>query len=586
MDMVCVPRTDPAYNAHGYLTKVPEGAIRPFIELYTKPGDTILDPFAGSGMTGVAAYIAGRNAELSDISVLGRHIGSSLLNFVSAAELLSSARRIIQSATNDVRTFYWTICSACKQATLFGKLIWSYVYACPSCSAQLTYYDLIRANQWRTPTECPSCTRDFQRRSATRIKETPVLVSYTCEHCTNKEERPPLDGDFDAIAAGTKRRSRLDIPTLEIESDREMFRRSALGRSGNTETASFFTPRNAATLAYLYKHILQERNRAIRSKLVFAFTAILPRASKRYQWHHKRPLNAQNQTYYIAPIFYEWNVFDLFWRKVNAVIRADNYIQANAGGPLLGSRSKVHYTTASADDLAHLPDQSIDYVFTDPPFGSNMFYSDMSLFQEAWLGETTDHSREAVIHTSKKNRMASAARYEEVLTGALRECWRVLKPGSRMSVVFSNSRGEVWAMLQRAVQATGFDFEPNAITLLDKGQRSVKGLNSGKEGVVTADLVLTFRRNTRPVRNGMKNHHKPVRELVLSLLSSAPPAAFATPSHAYLHVIRSAVQRHFSLEPLHLSDVLTALHSLGYSVDRSSGRLVLRRAATEAGPAR
>ena len=66
----------------------------------------------------------------------------------------------------------------------------------------------------------------------------------------------------------------------------------------------------------------------VRQKLRFAFTAILPRASRRYQWSAQRPLNAQNQTYYIAPVYYEWNVFDLFARKVRAISRADEELSA------------------------------------------------------------------------------------------------------------------------------------------------------------------------------------------------------------------------------------------------------------------
>ena len=59
---------------------------------------------------------------------------------------------------------------------------------------------------------------------------------------------------------------------------------------------------------------------------------------------------------------------------------------------------------ASADSLSHLADGSVDYVFTDPPFGSNIVYSDMHLFPEAWLGNRTDREREAVIHTSGKRK--------------------------------------------------------------------------------------------------------------------------------------------------------------------------------------
>ena len=49
----------------------------------------------------------------------------------------------------------------------------------------------------------------------------------------------------------------------------------------------------------------------------------------------------------------------------------------------------VTYELASVDALKHLGAESVDYVFTDPPFGSNIFYSDMSLFHEAWLGRRT-----------------------------------------------------------------------------------------------------------------------------------------------------------------------------------------------------
>ena len=50
-------RNDPIYNAHSYHTKVPPWAIIPYILHYTEPGDVILDPFCGSGMTCAAAML-------------------------------------------------------------------------------------------------------------------------------------------------------------------------------------------------------------------------------------------------------------------------------------------------------------------------------------------------------------------------------------------------------------------------------------------------------------------------------------------------------------------------------------------------
>src|SRR3712207_5061865 len=57
-----------AYQVHTYPTKVPPGAIEPFILASTEPGATVLDPFCGSGMTGLAAQNTGRRAILSDLA--------------------------------------------------------------------------------------------------------------------------------------------------------------------------------------------------------------------------------------------------------------------------------------------------------------------------------------------------------------------------------------------------------------------------------------------------------------------------------------------------------------------------------------
>src|SRR5690348_15871656 len=61
----CEGKTDPIYTAHSYHTKVPHQPIMRAILHYTQSGDVVLDGFAGSGMTGVAAQMcATPNAEL------------------------------------------------------------------------------------------------------------------------------------------------------------------------------------------------------------------------------------------------------------------------------------------------------------------------------------------------------------------------------------------------------------------------------------------------------------------------------------------------------------------------------------------
>ena len=100
---VAVPRTDPIYNCHAYLTKVPIGAIRPFIETFTKPGEVVADFFAGSGMTGLAALTLSRRARLSDISVLGKHIATGYLTDAPARDIRAAAHRVMAVARNAPR---------------------------------------------------------------------------------------------------------------------------------------------------------------------------------------------------------------------------------------------------------------------------------------------------------------------------------------------------------------------------------------------------------------------------------------------------------------------------------------------------
>src|SRR5439155_1635576 len=65
------------YNAHSYPTKIPPEAIQPFVDYFTRPGDHVLDPFCGSGMTGVAATRLNRLASLSDLSPGAAHLAAN-----------------------------------------------------------------------------------------------------------------------------------------------------------------------------------------------------------------------------------------------------------------------------------------------------------------------------------------------------------------------------------------------------------------------------------------------------------------------------------------------------------------------------
>jgi DNA modification methylase len=130
-----------------------------------------------------------------------------------------------------------------------------------------------------------------------------------------------------------------------------------------------------------------------------------------------------------------------------------------------------------------LPDNSIDYIFTDPPFGGNIQYSEINFLSEAWLGAFTDNKYETVVSNVQKKKLKD---YEELLTDAFRENFRVLKPGRYMTVVFHSVNGELWNCLRRSIVKAGFEIVNSSI--LAKQQTSFKQTTTA--GAVKKDPII------------------------------------------------------------------------------------------------
>jgi len=571
-DVIKVPRTDAVYNMHGYLTKVPVRAIVPFIEEHCPAGGTVADIFAGSGMTAIAARMSNRNAIVSDISALGQHICKGYLTEVNGDEFSRIAHDIADRSLEDVGTLYKTVRASDNAEVTLIRTIWSYTYQCATCKGEINYYYAFKTAKWDSKKMvCPHCSAAFSKKNATWIGEEPVLVVVKGEN--GKQVEQPINKTDQRNISQAQRSNILDIiPNSAITPNREMYRRSALKKWNLTETRLFFSPRNATTLFDLWSRINAVQDERIKKKLLFAFTAILPRASKRYQWSHKAPLNAANQNYYIAPVFFEWNIYELFLRKVSAVLKSDAMIfEKNTSG------SNQEYITCSAHNLEHIADNSIDYVFTDPPFGSNIYYADMNLFQEAWINTQTNDENEAVIRTAggKQNKESQSDRYYQLLSNAFREAYRILKPNGKCSIVFGNSKGEVWSIAQKAIKDAGFTGAPDSIKILDKGQRSVKGLNSGTEKVCTLDLIVTVTKRATDTNIELSSMNE--SELIRTSIDAMSLSEELSVSHIYVEVLRKGIARNLNIADIDMHDVLVELESRGIKVNPENGKLMWQK---------
>ncbi|MBK6431533.1 MAG: hypothetical protein IPF85_12335 [Anaerolineae bacterium] len=123
------------------------------------------------------------------------------------------------------------------------------------------------------------------------------------------------------------------------------------------------------------------------------------------------------------------NVFLTFERKAKTIL---DHLRTTA----------AHYTArsvvvlGSATNMDYLPDNSIDLIFTDPPFGANINYSEMNILWESWLGQFTDTAHEAIVNRVQGKDVEA---YQNLMTASMCECFRVLRSGHWMLLVFMNS---------------------------------------------------------------------------------------------------------------------------------------------------
>jgi DNA modification methylase/predicted RNA-binding Zn-ribbon protein involved in translation (DUF1610 family) len=478
------------YNAHSYHTKVPPQGIVPYIEHYSEPGDLVLDSFCGSGMTGVAALMTGRHAILNDLSPAAVHIARNYCTPVDVAALRAAFERIKVAVKEEFDWLYGTACDRCGGPATIQYTIWSDVFECGRCGDELVLWDVALDHDSRSVRDeftCPTCGANWRKPHLHWLRSVPVLTSYECSICKPKrQEHPTTSTEKRLIAEVESRTIPYWYPTTPFdEQDWEMWRGVHRYQSIGA-VSQFFTRRNLLASARIWSEIQNVSELTLRDALEFVFTSGLVLLSKLTRYNlGKRGNGPVTGTLYIASFVTENNVLNLISGKLDDCGRAWE-IQ-----PVTDSAFTMMH---SATLLPRCLSSQIDYIFTDPPFGSNIFYADCNLIWEAWLNEGfTDQSQEAVVHLKHRQRN-TLPEYARLMAESFREMYRVLKPGRWASVVFHNSDDRIWETILDATRAAGFEMaEVNAF---DKEQLSFKGIRGqkGLERVTNKDIVLNLRK--------------------------------------------------------------------------------------------
>jgi adenine-specific DNA methylase len=507
-------RTGPLYGAFPYPTKISPEAIAIFIAAHTKPGDTVFDGFAGSGTTGLAALLCenptpqlrneakrlglnvqwgARNAVLYELSALGAFVAKTLTNPPDPKAFRQAAEKILREAERDDGWMYAAADPRGNEGTI-RYLIWSDELRCPVCGDQSSLWDACVSRAPATIASvftCPSCARRAPLEEVERVTEK-TRDKVFGKHIERRARRaiwmygasgkktwlrPVTDDDLALLERVTAEPVPDSVPRVAIPWG-DLYRRGY--HQGITHLHQFYTHRNLIVFGRLWERT-ERYAPALRNALRFwllsynaSHSTIMTRVVAKSGQKDLVVTSAQPGVLYVSGLPVEKNLIAGLRRKAGTIAKAFAVVHGRAG------RIEVHQKSSCR---VNLPDGSIDYVFTDPPFGGNIPYAEVNFLNEAWLDRYTDRGDEAIVSNDQRKGIAE---YQELLTTALSEARRILKSKGKATLVFHSASADIWNALQAAYTEAGFGVECAGV--LDKTQGSFKQVTT--TGAVRGDPVL------------------------------------------------------------------------------------------------
>jgi hypothetical protein len=387
------------YGSHPYFTKRAWNVVQKYIEAFSAPGELVLDPFGGSGVTAVESLVLRRRAVHSDISPLANFIAWG----IAVAPIDEGA---LQSAYADVRD---------------------------ACEKQIrSLYQLDKA----------------------------AIDAMPIPHWHPGPVPLPKDAD---------------VQTLD----------------------KLFHRRSLIALSILLHHINKVADPVIRDLLRLSFAATLNKTNLTFSSTTGR-LESRGDSgifrvyrYWIPKQTIELNVWEQFEHRYKGVLLAKRETN-DLIGDYYKAGDTIQILADSATNLRpDVPNESVDYIYTDPPYGAHIAYLDLSTMWHAWLGfEVTDEARaNEVIEGGDRGK--SKEEYIDLLDDSIAEMFRVLKWGRWLSIVFAHKDPAYWDAIVKSAQKAGFQYvntavQPSTTPSLHKRKNPLK--------VLSGELVLNFQK--------------------------------------------------------------------------------------------
>lgn len=460
------------YVWHKYWSRKTWNVVGEFIKHYTREQEIVFDPFAGSGVTAIEAVRHGRRAILIDLNPAANLIAELTLRQANLPDLKEAFELVKEKVRKKIERLYEIHCVKCGTPFV------------PAC--------FVREGNEVVEVRYPKCPR--------------------CKHRCETGCRPKQE-DMDALESTEKKpikewypQSRLSYPDGEPFKERQHY-----------ETLDqLFTPRNLRAAAILHDAIQQEHSPTIKKFLMGAFTSMIhlctrmmpvgnPQSTNHYTYFSS-PGWTQH-SYWSAARFMEQNVWDRFESAINGHQGLMN-AQAERAKVLpkvriteewkevLSGKADVAILTADClQIMPNLPDNCVDYIFTDPPYDASVQYGELSYLWNAWLKKNDNYSERLITHEIVRNERQKKPFevYHSLLSNSFQQMYRIIRAGRFLNLTFHNPTFKVRNATVRAAVFAGFDYQN--IHHQPLGQVSAKAMLQ-PFGSAQGDFYLRFEKPT------------------------------------------------------------------------------------------
>lgn len=450
----------PVYTMHKYFARRPWNVFSELISHYSSPHEIILDPFCGGGVTVVESLKLRRRTVGVDVNPLATYVTEMQAKPVNSDLFQQAFLELSERVEQEIEPLYSTTCSKCGGAAVADWIEWN-----------------------------------EQAKQILRLK-------YDCPTCGATREKTPNQDDIrlaEQVAMNfvqTVKQRGLWFPRTRIPNGDKT---SSLLKQGVNSFSELFTRRNLLALAILLKEIRKVRDSEAREFLKFAFSSSLKWASRQSHLRGQIVEGWAMHAYWIYPKSLEINVWNTFWRRITAVLRGKKYSNQHIGEYYQPARNFKDLSCGKGSCLVvnrsatrlPLSDESVDAVITDPPYGANVNYGELSDFWFIWLsgGKTTRKRDEVIINRTQGKALQD---YERLLYKVLKECYRVLKPHRSLVSTFNSRDMRVVASFITAASRAGFTLDPSGVFYQKPIRPYATTFHAMQIGAFVGDFIFTF----------------------------------------------------------------------------------------------